>query len=491
MINPFAFNKAVSLHHQIVDHIPTAFLVAKTDTPISALVAPVIAPALFYSEDSEDHKSVSTIAALLERNTVVTEGVDTHAMALRNFVELSAEAVRSTVYLTRSVALPVIDNIVNGAESRYNEVSGGVGLALNILVDTQSTILEHPTLVSAVSNFQNVAGPNAETVNVHDPRSSEQLLEIMRVGYDDFDKEMEAWMAAHLGADIVSNVYHRVFSSASTTTYIGNVFNGTPNSYPEALICFLLCRGLSLNPDDSINMTAGAYDSAMAYISNYSANVIIAGMQNHQNADKYDRVVLRFPPPGQEYSYDKPEQGVIVVNKTSYERYLSEGGSPESIMGSYLTDRETDASKLTANREDYVKVYNSRVMKARSDKTLNVLISMRKFIESAVSQEIVNASTDNEDSGLWKGIKINPESAQRILRQEIDVIRTEHLDNVYKVVRDIVLNVFFADTDVIKLIDLIDSNSKGYPEDLKSAVNVAIIDYIVDWYMHQTTLCKG
>ena len=490
MINSLAFSKAVAIHHQITDHNPNAFVVARQDTPVANLVAPVIAPALFYDDQSDDFKSVASIASMLERNAVIKEGTDTHEMSLRNFVSLASETVRRTVYLTKTVALPVIEDITTRAEDRLNEVSGGTGLALNILPDTQSDILLNPTLVSAIQGFTSVAGLKTSTVNVHDPRDSAQLVELMRVGYDAFDKEMEAWMAAHVSADIVSNVYNKVFSSAGTPTYISNVFDTNVDNYPEALICFLLARGLSLNPDDNINMSANDYDSAMALVSNYSAGVVRGAMKRFDNVDKFDRVVLRYPPLGQELSFDRPEQGVIVVNKITYERFLEQGGSPEAIMGSYLLDRQTDAPKLLENRDQYINHYNARVLKTRSDDRVRVIVSMRRFLESAVANEIVNTSNENtEEQGLWKGITINPEAAQRILRKCIDRLVLEDMDDMYSTVRDIILEVFFADTDVGKLIQLVDANSKDNPEDLKSAVNVSIVDYIVDWFIHQTTLC--
>lgn len=491
MINSLAFNKAVALHHQITDHNPDAFVVANTNTPVASLVAPVIAPALFFDDQSEDYKSVASIASLLERNAVIKEGTDTHEMSLRNFVSLASETVRRTVYLTKTVALPVIEEISTRAEDRLNEVSGGVGLALNIVPDTQSGILLNPVLKGAIEPFQEIAGLQTPSVNVHDPRDSAQLLEIMRVGYDDFDSEMEAWMAAHLSADIVSTLYHKLFSSAGNPTYVSNVFSNAVDSYPEALICFLLVRGLTLNPDDNINMSAADYDVSMAMVSNYAAGIVKAGMKRYENADKNDRVVMRFPPLGQELSFDRPDQGVIVVNKPSYDRFLEQGGSPEAIMGCYLLDRETDASKILANRDQYVTTYNARVMKTRSDTRLRVIISLRRFLESEVANEIVaTGNPDGEDQGVWKGITINQEAAQRILRRCIDSLTLDDMDDMYATVRDIILEVFFGDTDVRKLIQLIDANSKDHPEDLKSAVNVAVIDYIVDWFMHQTLMCS-
>lgn len=488
MIRNLSFTKARALYQHISDHNDRAFVMAKQNTPVSTLVDPIIAPALFYDANSDDYASVGSITSMIERNSQVTEGVDGYDLTLTNFVSLASEAIRRTAYLTKSVALPVIEDITERCEAKLNEVTGGVGLALNIVPDTQAEILVNPVLTNAVEPFVAIAGPNTSTINVHDPRDSAQLLEIMRVGYDDFDKEMEAWMAAHLSSDLVVNVYKRVFSSAAGVSDMVNVFDGSADSYPEALVCFLLCRGLVQNPDDNINMSAANYDSGMAMISNYSAMVVKRAMRHFARADKNERVVLRYPRQGQELSYDNPEQGVIVVNKTVYDKFLAEGGSPEAVMGSYLFDRSDNKADLLENRDMYVKQYNTRVMKLRSDARLRAIITMRKTIERIVADEITRTLPDNTDKGLWAGIDINQAAAQNNLRRGVDRLRLEDLDDMYSAIRDIVLNVFFSETDVPKLIELIDANSKDNEDNIKSAVNVAIIDYIVDWFMHQTEI---
>src|SRR5699024_9494816 len=123
-----------------------------------------------------------------------------------------------------------------------------------------------------------------------------------------------------------------------------SVFDSSADSYPEALIAFLLARGLNLNTDDNINLTAAEYDYRMSLITNYCAMVVKRAIARNISADKNDRVVMRYPPQGQELSYDRPDQGIIVVNKNVYTKFLNEGGSPEAIMGSYLVDRQSDST---------------------------------------------------------------------------------------------------------------------------------------------------
>lgn len=491
MIRSLSFTKATAIYHQVSDHSERGFVFAKQNTPVATLADPIIAPALFYDPNSEDYSSVASIAALLERNSVFKTGTDEYDLTLKNFTELVSDTIRRTVYLTKSVALPVIEDITTSAEVKLNEITGGEGLALSILPDTQSDMLENPTLISVMEPYVPVASGNYKTVNVHDPRDGKQLIEIMRVGYDSFDKDLQEWMGTHLSTDIVTDIYDRVFSTVGRSVPISTVFDGGADTYPEALICFLLCRGLSLNPDDNINMSASEYDKAMAMVSNYSAVTVKTAMQRHRTVDKLGRLVLRYPRLGEELSYDKPEQGVIVVNKRIYDRFLNEGGSPEVVMGSYLHDRVNDVETLLANRDTYIKYYNTRLLKVRSDNKLRVIITMRKHIELLIANEIVKSLPEVEDKGVWKGISLDHVVAQTHLRKCIDRLVLSDMDDMYSTVRDIVLKVFFNETDVPKLIELIDSNSQGEDTDIKSAVNVAIIDYIVDWFMHQIELSKN
>ena len=61
---------------------------------------------------------------------------------------------------------------------------------------------------------------------------------------------------------------------------------------------------------------------------------------------------------------------------------------------------------------------------------------------------------------------------------------------MYGAVRRVVLATFFGETDVCKLLSYIDA-VKFDDIDIQSAANIAIIDYIVDWFLHQVNVIKN
>lgn len=486
MIRTNSFNKAAGISLTLQEK--GKGLVALEDTPVGRLVAPLIAPNLFRLTENREY-SVAELTSMLQQTSEV-EGTDPYDYNLKQFVDLAATGVRRTIHLTKNIALPVIEDITQKVEEAVTAETVNRGLALNIVDDGAKAILDSSILENAVERYVDTALPNViDTAPYHDPRSSEQIMELMKVGLDKFDEDIKGWMARVTGSEKAIDLYSRVFAQGASAGSLENIIGKDSSSYINAIIVFLIARGLTQDLDEHINLNKATYDNVMSAIICYSALVVKQAIATRKAGSVTKYLVESFPPANEEYSYTDPSRGVIIVNKALYDQFLESGGTPEVVMGAYLSDRQNAYDDLLANKDRYTSVYNARVLQARSDNASRGTMVMRRALKTCIYDEINHCKVDATDKGLWGGIVLETENAFDIADALIAKTNVNDLNNIYLAVKDIVLATFFQSTDVEQLINYIEA-AKGFGgnDDIQTSVNVAIMDYIINWFLSQTKI---
>lgn len=484
MIRTSSFDKAITVALNLQD--TNKSLVAIEDTPVGRLVAPLIAPNLFRVNDGNTY-SIADIVGILQ-TTGNVEGVDPYDYNLKQFVELASKGVKNTIHLTKNIAIPVIEDIATACEDAVADKTVNRGFALNIIDDGAKSILDSAILENAVERYTDVAlNKEIGTVPYHEARSTEQVMGLMKVGLEKFDKEVEEWLAKACGSENVIDLYFRIFSQGNYSSSLVNAIGKDSNSYINAIIVFLIALGLSKDFDPNITLSKSEYENQMSNVICYSAMVVkqAIGRKKSNSITKY--LVDSFPPANQEFSYDEPSKGVIVVNKDLYNQFLEAGGTPEAIMGSYLSDRENQYDKLIEKVSDYTRIYNARLLQARSNNTDQATLTLRRTILNKMYAEIDHCRPEVTDKGLWSGVVIDCEKAYALVDKLVAKVNVLDLNNIYLAVKEIVLAVFFQTTDVEELLTYID-NAQALCDksEIQTAVNVAIIDYVVNWFFSQT-----
>lgn len=493
MLRTHSLTKAHQVYLHLKDANPNIGIMAKENTPVSQLTTPLIAPNLFkLTPEERDRINCNTIVSDIRATAEATGDVDNYDKALNNFIQLATPSVKATIYLTKSVAIPMINDITSKVEENLNTISGGNGLALTVQEDDASTILSSDTLKSALERYikpNEVQVQSIDNLPVHLPRDTEAVLELIKVGYDNFDSEISEWVSKYVGNETLLDLYVNVFSSGSATRTIKSIVPNSETSYPIALLGFLLALGLMNNLDDNINMSKSDYEVKISQLVSYFAGLVNLAVSLRETQRNSKRLVVKYPLAGEELSFNNPSKGIILVNRDIYREFLEAGGTPEALMGSYLTDKKYMMADILDKADNYVKAYNTRVASVRSDSQLRKVIELRRSVVEEVAREIASAN-GNGESTYWQNLRLNQEICQRKLTAAADAIYLDDLKDVYGACRRVVLATFFGETDVSKLISYIDSVTRD-DLDVQSAANIAIIDYVVDWFLHQVNVFKN
>ncbi len=484
MIRTSSFDKVFPVALNLQD--TNKSLVAIEDTPVGRLVAPLIAPNLFRVNDGNTY-SIADIVGILQ-TTGQVDGVDPYDYNLKQFVDLAVKGVQSTIHLTKNIAIPVINDVANKCEEAVADKTVNRGFALNIIDDGAKSILDSVILQNAVDRYTDIAlDKSIGTVPYHEARSTEQIMELMKVGLEKFDKEVEEWLAKACGSENVIDLYFKVFSQGNYSSALVNVIGKDTNSYINAIIVFLIGLGLSKDLDPNIPLSKSEYELQMSNVICFAGMVVKQAISRRKSNSITKYLVDSFPPANEEFSYTETNKGIIVVNKSLYDQYLEAGGTPEAIMGAYLSDRENQYDRLLEKVSDYTRVYNARLLQARSNNTDQATLTLRRTMRSCLYAEIDHCRAEATDKGLWTGINLDTQKAYELVDKLTGKITVLDLNNIYLAAKDIVLTVFFQATDVKEMLDYIDNaQTLSENDDMQTAVNIAIIDYVVNWFFSQT-----
>ena len=493
MIREKSLTRAGQIIDQVLESNNTAVIAGVSDTPVAVASEKLAAPCYFNSNEMVMDTN-TMINLMLQGNVNGVDGLDEYDVQMRQITNLATASIKRTIYLTKNVALPVIESIVEKITPELNEVSGGNGLAFNIIPDTSFTILKDPILQEAVGKYKSMTTSylsGTKTVPHHQPRDAESVQALLAIGQSTFDKALREWATPYIGDGTMMKVYADVFVNGQVGEDISKVIPKTIDGIPKAIIAFIIATNLSQELDDGIEIAFEDYEDKMISLMAWCGHVINFGLSAFASQNSMKRVVSSYPKRGDEFSYGSVERGIIRVNPDHYNAYLERGGSPEALMGACLTDRDTVLDKLLENADEHVKVYNRTVVSARNNNKLQVVNTMRSKLMKHVSDEIVacnQVDPDGSVDSVWKGVSINAEVAQEVLSKQVSKLTINNVTDIYGAVRQVVLGVFFADTDVQGLLEHVDATLDSDSEntlDVQDAVNIAVFDYIVNWVCHQ------
>lgn len=500
MIRNLACAKAQIIHTQLRDVNKKA--VVLPDTPLSALIGTSVAAMQGMPNDEKMNLNDSKITSML--STMSAQGVngnDEHDHSKAELVKMVGNTVRRTIYLARNVALPIIDDVVETLDLELQKVIPATGVALTIQESGIVKLINNSTLTQVVEKYRSgTAKRDAPTVNVHKTRDAQGIYDLIKVGYPDFDDTVAKFLLPYLGGDVITKVYHEVFSADAKSNIIANLYSqdNQMDQYAKAIITLLIAAALVKDQDDDINMSAGSYDNAMVTLMRWCGDKIIQGQDQIAYRKSTDAVVISYPPSGSEGAFLNPQDAVIMVDPDTYAEFLNNGGTPEMIMGSFMVDRQTKGAQLIAGADSYVSAYNRTVTSLKTNTQMQELMVMQRVLQRTISQEIGNATSseytldpdkvkegDHSASG-WAGLTLaNGDVAQKMLYEHINKLNSASTTKLYETVREIILSIFFEGTDVRAVLDSIDALDMANEEDAQGVINLAVVDYVTTWVLEQ------
>lgn len=403
------------------------------------------------------------------------DGKSEHDLVKAEISDAVVKVIQANKDLARNTVVPLIKTI----KARFDDIAASTGTEfianLAIVPITDGEVYQHPVLDQLVEPYAETSlgvfyapaalGPKLET--------AEDVQKLLVTGHSDIDT---------LVAEIVSkdpsgvvNLYTNYFYQPSSDYTYDKVFNAYLGNKDAALVVFLIARNFMLNTPSGINYELSEYEALVSSIAQQGANCIrnYAKIKVDERAQK--RLVLNTPFVNSA-TVESASTVAIHVDSVTYNDFLSNGGTPELLMGAVIEGKSFNYDYLIANAEtlnatyEYYITMRGEVLSQRKE---TVLVNaydrtIREYIEE-LGDKADGPTKDQmraKYSVIFSGLNVHSFS------------------DTYVLIRNTVCDVFFAHTDAKTILCSMDHLSVKFPNKPMSEVaSLALLDYATNWVM--------
>lgn len=405
------------------------------------------------------------------------EGVIRHDEVMSDLVEVISATVRGNLDMARNVVNPIVKEVVQDTEEFVQNSIALKSTHIQIKPVFLPNVFNSSLIEDMVKRFDGIDYKDVDlTLSIPHDTDRESLLELAKTGADAFDNDLKD-ICSKMSDEDVAYAYNAVFGANPTlrARRLADVVsvNGRPE---QALLTHLFARKLINEVPEGVNIGLEEYRAYIATILAQSGRAIVAIMARREADKRMNRLILSYPNPdrlGQELL-------TITVSGDVYNRWLSEGGSPEAIFGDFITT-QNKGYKAILDQKDFLE--NEW---AKREKVLTTRIRLEKFnfavegIALALSKQITEI--DSEVLPVPKAI------LHQRLKVALGGLYGKFYDDLFVYARKLVCEVMFPHTNALEILCAIDNTMSDFPEmDIREAALIATIEVVSNWV---AKLCK-
>lgn len=429
------------------------------------------------------------IKLMSEMAEVNNDAYDTREVNINQLSKLVSDIAKKNIYLAQNVVLPMIDNYTNELLTRLQQSTGISNLAIRIVADNTNGLLNSSALINLISQYKDSSG-NGYTIGAHQLTNFAKYLKpLLKTGSEQFDEFIDQWYQEnHLKLDkVLENTYNAIFVS-TTKLELRRLF--IEQGYESALFAVLLAKHFLKETPEGVQMELEKYNACLMTV--IAAGCAFLG----RTIEKYERnirkggLILKFPVRGREFLFNESFSGEndILVNPEVYDEYLNQGGSPEAIIGSYLTSNIVDKNTLLAKKDELERAYERIANAGRLNRLNNRLDLIKNTLHHIGSSILVDIDAKIRDNGPYTGIEYKNSNFNKEVAEFIKHTSIHDADDIYGMMRRFVCRIFFKDSHIEELLMKIDLLAKDSPnKDINELAIIASIDFVVEWLVGQLT----
>lgn len=391
-------------------------------------------------------------------------GVNEHGATLAEFVGLAKDSVTQSLAFVRNTVLSDIKVVLETVQNAQASQVALNAMPFEIVPAVPGAVFSNPLLLELVERF-------SETVAVSVPRRHLPAFDLLtlkslvKTGAAQFDGEIDGLLGKN--DDYGYGVVIDVLSGARTLDEI-----------PEdlAIGVHLATKNLTDEPLEGTQL------SLMDFNNHISLLIQQSGRMTYQYLETLQRRVRNSGLYLSSYAswVGATEVRQISVDNGTYVALLDKGLTPEAVIANEILGRRFRGEQLVENNDYLVEVYQ-REQRLRAVKTqLEANNLLQEAIARVISLEIINRPEE--------ALPIDRASLQKRAAEFCARIAEEDLKNLPALCRDLVCFVFYAHTDALLILRIMDSLGEAQPELAENPRELALlttIRYVAYWVAKQ------
>ena len=475
MLNPSSITEAKELVNAIATQ--GRYIKAKGVTPVDSLIranttgdlAHAISNVTDFNEFSELVSSASRV--------VSRDGAPEHDLASAEFVEKAAGVIAVNLDLAKNTVVPHVLDVLQRVTELADLTARRELNNIAIVPDHYESIWDNPGLNELIEPYANTAPADEVITSVLGALPSlEEATKWMTTGSAIVDADILELIKhdPELPLRVVQGTFFEYLSSQASLSVLTNPYK---TDRVSILARFLIANHLLSVVPAEANVPLAEFKRIVVAIMVQSAVGLHDVIKLRKRAVDANQLLRSYPVT--EFNYGGAQVN-IDVNGTIYNRFLEAGGSPESIMGAFITDRSVDSAKLISEKETYEKAW-AQYVKVRSE----VLSEQRYNRTVAALRSVLAADIKN----LPESYPVNGEILYGRAGTLLNEILPRDLEGFPAAVRDIVCKLFYAHTNVLIILSEMDRIKAKFPLlPMDEVATEAVTEFITDWVEAQLDL---
>lgn len=410
------------------------------------------------------------IEELVVESSMVSSGLDVsdHELAHDRAVELGSQAVAFVFDCARNRVTPQVRRVTEKTEAYVANRSVEDAQRLTIHPRFLGNVYKSMALADMTANYKNqVQVPDAPAVVLKHvwPGS---IMKALGTG----DSLLDGEIAEHLRDEpTVKEVWERTFAANPGMYRDSDPFKAYPD-LDSNLIVFLGAQNLlDAEPPEDLDMSLASYRAHLANLIAFTGGQLNTKIDRANTESKHQMLVQSHPGA----AATGIPSGTIVVNGDVYNRWLSEGGSPEALMGAVTAGAQLSYDAILADAENHVSLWNRRFGLYEDTARSRIQAATISGLRAALIDEAV----DMQDEGV---LPADIDTVIAAINERLGHFHPDDTQRVYMVARKAVCRIFYPHLPVEKILNAMDAGMQNHPTmDISEVAYLVLVDYVASW----------
>tara|TARA_B100000700_G_scaffold155074_1_gene172225 strand:+ start:15107 stop:16549 length:1443 start_codon:yes stop_codon:yes gene_type:complete len=418
------------------------------------------------------------VQEMIEGSQVTDNGAVTHDEVMANSVNLVSKVVLANLDLARNHVIPTTKTLREKYQTYMERAELDIAQPVMVIPNVYHDIWSTSELHGLVTRFENVP-VNQYSMRFSLPRvTGDELRAMMKTGIGQLDEMVDGWIE-DMQTDKLLHAYDRIFIEGTPIGKVpgANHLTDTGLDRNDLLIAHLISIGFEEEMPDGVNADLSSLREALSNVRRQSGRAIV-GILNRRERDIRQKI-LSFAVTNVPWEFATNKTRVTVqLNNDVYIKFLEEGGSVETIYGAALKGDRVDYNALLEKKAMYEQFYERRISLHRQEVGSKVYMAQQEAARLAM-RDLVNEL--EEDQLPYSRSDLHAKARERLGCYEPRYFK----DEVY-VLRSLVCEVLYSDTNVKMVLDAMDAAEQSDPEiSPRECALHATIDLIARWLASQ------
>lgn len=351
---------------------------------------------------------------------------------------------------------------------------------LEILCLDPSPLLQEQSLLNDLKKYKGKSIELPKNFIKFAPKVEEDLIPMIMTGDKDLDKSTMEWLTNKPEGFLV-NIWNNFFVQSEKYIF-DNLRNEDVFSKADiTLVIYLLSLNLFNNPDSSLkNISLTNYESNIADIRNFAGSVLSNSVNMIEISNNSNTLVI-------ENNYYKK---CIKVNGYIYRKWLSEGGDNTILLGLLISKDNIKNLNLIMEASDKLKnQWNQYCSLYKINENDKLLDKFKTYLTNNFQFSLAN-KIDIETEYISKNGSC-VETMLKLSKEVIDGIKLPDINDPYKISLDLIGKCRFFYTSSYEILHEINEAGLVNPDlQPRDAATIAVINYILDFFIEQMSVTK-